>query len=121
MRTSSLLACLALAACGGKPGNADGAGVEKLMCAVDGQGEFAAICTAEQNRGAGGKGFLTVSKPDGSFRRLLVTDDGRSVIAADGAEAAAVVSLGDGLIEVTIGGDRYRLPATIRPDLGKAQ
>ena len=36
------------------------------------------------------------------------------VIAADGAEKATVTITGPGEIEVAIGGDRYRLPATVK-------
>ena len=58
--------------------------------------------------------MLTVRHADdGRFHRLLVTRDGRGVVAADGAERAVVAIAGDG-IEVVIGGDRYRLPATVR-------
>ncbi len=57
---------------------------------------------------------LTVRAPDGSFRRLRVTDDGRGVVAADGALPAIVTIVGDGIIEVVIADDRYRLPATIK-------
>lgn len=51
---------------------------------------------------------------DGGFRRLLVTHDGRGVVAADGAEAAVVATVADNMIEVTLGNDRIRLPATVR-------
>jgi len=36
------------------------------------------------------------------------------VMAADGAESATVTVVGKGLIEVSIGSDRYRLPARVR-------
>jgi hypothetical protein len=55
-----------------------------------------------------------VRKPDGGFRRLRVTDDGRGVAAADGAEAAQVTIIADDRIEVAIGGDVFRLPASVR-------
>ena len=58
--------------------------------------------------------YLTLRHPDGGFRRLLVTNDGRGVIAADGAEKAEVTPLAPDLIEVELGGARYRLPATVR-------
>jgi hypothetical protein len=57
---------------------------------------------------------LTLRSPSGSFRRLLVTKDGRGVVAADGVEQAAVTPLGTDRIEVAIAGDRYRLPATVK-------
>ncbi|MBW3609833.1 MAG: hypothetical protein KY463_16165 [Actinobacteria bacterium] len=61
------------------------------------------------------RGF-TVRHPDGGFRRLLVTDDGRGVIAADGAEKAVLSIIGDDRIEVALAGHRYRLPATVKRD-----
>lgn len=71
-------------------------------------------CTVDRQSGEDGL-ILTVRHPDGAFHRLLVTKDGRGVVAADGAEQAAVSVLGDGRIEIALGGDRYRLPATIKP------
>ena len=55
-----------------------------------------------------------------AYRRLLVTRDGRGVVTADGAEQASVTPLNGGLIEVTVGGDRYRLPAMVKPS-GQSQ
>ena len=59
-------------------------------------------------------GRWCVRKPDGGFRRLRVTRDGRGVVAADGAERAQVTIIADDRIEVSIGGDTFRLPATVR-------
>lgn len=84
-----------------------------VPCALAGAGEFGIDCTLDRERTAAGL-VLTVRHPDGGFRRLLVTGDGRGVIAADGAEQAVVTPLGDRGIEVALGGDRYRLPATVR-------
>ena len=91
-----------------------------IACAVDGETDFAPVCGVEKSTGERGT-TLTISGPSGTFRRLLVTDDGRGVIAADGAEAAVVAVLDKGLIEVALGGDRYRLQATIKPFASKAQ
>ena len=106
-----LAALLLLAtACGGPP---PAPRAEELVeCAVDGAADFARVCTVE--RSAGREILFTIRAPSGSFRRLAATSDGRGVRAADGAEEAEVRIVGDGLIEVAIGGDRYRLPATIR-------
>ena len=57
--------------------------------------------------------ILTVHRPDGGFHRLLVKP-GYGVVAADGAEEAKVTIVGANEIEVAIGGDRYRLPATVK-------
>jgi hypothetical protein len=105
-----LAALLLLATgCGGPPAPPAG---ELVECAVDGATAFARVCTVE--RSAGPDVLFTLRAPSGSFRRLAATSDGRGVMAADGAEEAKVRLVGDGLIEVSIGGDRYRLPATIR-------
>lgn len=105
-----LAALLLLAtACGGPPARP---AEELVECAVDGAADFARVCTVE--RRAGREILFTLRAPSGSFRRLAATSDGRGVRAADGAEEAEVRIVGDGLIEVAIGGDRYRLPATIR-------
>lgn len=120
MRISSLAACLILAACSGKTDNAQSADAETVVCALEGKPDFSPVCTVQ--RTAGDRGMtLMISGPGGSFRRLLVTNDGRGVIAADGAEAATVSTIGNGHIEVALGGDRYRLPATIKPSARKTQ
>ena len=98
-----------LAACGGPP--AAGA-EERIECAVDGAAAFERVCIVE--RTAGRDVLLTLRSPSGSFRRLVATQDGRGVMAADGAEPAAVRVVGKDLIEVSIGADRYRLPARVR-------
>ncbi|HEX8126921.1 MAG TPA: hypothetical protein VF548_15205 [Allosphingosinicella sp.] len=99
---------LLLAGCGAR----EAAAVEeKIECAVEGAG-FEPVCTVE--RSAGSETRLILRGPDGSFRRLVVTRDGRGVAAADGAEPASVTVLAKDLIEVSIGSDRYRLPAKVR-------
>ena len=86
---------------------------DRLECAVGGSTAFERACTVERSEGPEGL-TLTLRAPDGSFRRLLVATDGRGVVAADGAEPAAVTPLSGNRIEVAIGGDRYRLPATVK-------
>lgn len=106
-RPAALL--LLLAGCGGPPP----AKVEdRVECAVDGAAAFERVCTLE--RTAGRESLLTIRGPSGSFRRLAVTRDGLGVRAADGAEPATVTVVGKDLIEVSIGSDRYRLPARVR-------
>jgi hypothetical protein len=83
-----------------------------ILCA-HGQGALQRTCTIEQTQGERGL-ILTVRHTDGGFHRLLVTKDGRGVIAADGAERAQVTVSDAGSIDVAIGGSRYRLPATIK-------
>ena len=116
MRISDFLPLLALAACG-QPQQEQARAEEaraiesapKFFCASGG-GELVAACTAERARTD--KGWVTtIRHPDGHFRRLLVSDDGRTVTAADGAEPASATPAGD-QIEITVGEDRYRLPTT---------
>ena len=119
MRALPILAALALASCG-DPDSARKAALaaaadqsERVDCATDGADAFERVCAVDRSAGPEGL-ILTVRSPSGSFRRLLVTTDGRGVVAADGADPAVVTVLADDRIEVAIAGDRYRLPATVR-------
>ncbi len=85
----------------------------RVECVPPGAAGFSYACTIDRTQSQDGL-FLTLRHPDGGFRRLLVTTDGRGVIAADGAEKAEVTILAPDQIEVAIGGARYRLPATVR-------
>ena len=85
----------------------------KIECLTPGAQSFAYVCAIDRTQSQDGL-YLTLRHPDGGFRRLLVTNDGRGVVAADGAEQAQVVPLAEDLIEVSIGGAHYRLPATVR-------
>jgi hypothetical protein len=85
----------------------------RIVCARQGSSDFARACTVDRTDSGAGE-VLTVRHSDGAFHRLLITRDGRGVIAADGAEKAIVTVLGSNSIEVALGGDRYRLPATVR-------
>ena len=99
---------------GGTAQTPDGALAEdnRVDCSIGGE-TMGRDCTIERSRGPEGT-ILTIRQPDGGFRRLLIATDGRGVVAADGAEAATVKVIGQDLIEVSIGPDRYRLPARVR-------
>ncbi|MBC7985121.1 MAG: hypothetical protein H7X93_00390 [Sphingomonadaceae bacterium] len=129
-RISSAALALLLASCGGPGEEAADNAVDPLLaseaeararaadnglayCALAGASRFAPDCTLEQVESPNGL-VLTIRHPDGGFRRLLVTRDGRGVIAADGAEEAVVSTVSEREIEVALAGDRYRLPATVR-------
>ena len=104
MRCSLALAAFPLAACAG----AAGAGTP-IECRVQGSDRFARVCSLETAGRSDGQ-VLTIRKPDGGFRRLLLANDGRGMVAADGSEPVQFALLGDGRIEVSLGGDRFRLP-----------
>jgi hypothetical protein len=84
----------------------------RIECRFGGLTQFERSCTYERE-GERGE-ILVIRKPDGGFRRLRIVRDGRGVVAADGAEPARVTILSADQIEVEIGGDRFRLPATLR-------
>jgi hypothetical protein len=114
MRSASLLTLLVpLAAC--QPAEQHNATIEadgRVDCRIGNDDQFQRFCSVEREQSAEGV-LLTVRKPDGGFRRLLATRDGRGVVAADGAEEARVTIVADNLIEVAIAGDRFRLPARV--------
>ena len=84
----------------------------RIDCRIGSETQFERFCTIEYGESDAGR-TLVVRKPDGGFRRFRVSDDGRGVVAADGAEAARVTIIADDRIEVAIGGDTFRLPATV--------
>ena len=103
---------LGLAACGGNGAKEHPGDDRSVECAVGG-GVFERVCTAELTPRSDGR-VLTIRHPGGGFRRLLIATDGRGVVAADGAERAQVRVLGPDRIEVSLGGNLYRLPANVR-------
>jgi hypothetical protein len=127
MRRLIILLALTLGACGRgeseqrRPGPAPAAETaagsntaapddDRIACATQGAQQLERVCTLDRGESPKGQ-VLTLYSPDGSFRRLLVTTDGRGVVAADGAEAAKVSLVSPGEIEVVVARDRYRLPA----------
>jgi hypothetical protein len=124
-RISSLVALSLLAGCGAPlpdkaaeaRNRANAAAIARaegrVPCAPLGEQRFTHACAIDRVESQDGL-FLTLRHADGGFRRLLVTRDGRGVIAADGAEPAVVTPVGAREIDVALGGMRYRLPATVR-------
>ena len=129
LRTFSLGLALVLVACRGGDDDrsaaiaTDGRVVEaradnkRIDCALSGAASFATVCTVERNDGTlvvlrhpdGG----VLRHPDGGFRRITLASD-KSIDAADGSEAPLGKTLPDGRFELTLGNDRYRLPADLR-------
>lgn len=121
MRLLSILTVsLLLASCGSDEaesnnaiaGNMAEAEDPKVMCALKGADRFERKCMPEWTQTEEGR-VLVLRGPDGSFRRLLHTGDARGFVAADGAEPALIAPYGKSMIMVTIGPDRYRLPAEL--------
>jgi hypothetical protein len=85
----------------------------KVACALAGAKTFARDCTIERIQ-QDGKLTLVVRHPDGGFRRFEVLTDGRGVAAVDGADDVESALVGTDL-EVVVGADAYRFPATRKP------
>lgn len=83
---------------------------DAVACAVAGATDFAEDCVVERVH-EGGADILVLHHPDGGFRRLIVLPSG-GLIAADGA-ATADVGEQNGVFEVTIEQDRYRVPQSL--------
>jgi hypothetical protein len=108
--------CLALASCddGGTASDGartnarsgDGSGLADCKSATD--SGWKRNCRVERDGD-----ILTLRHADGGFHRFRVVRDGRGLVAADGAEPAMVAIVDKGQIELSIGAQRYRLPATV--------
>jgi len=85
----------------------------RIACALAGSTEFTRACTVERVE-QDGKLSLVVRHPDGGFRRFEVLTDGRGVAVADGSEQAETALVGSEL-EVVVGNDAYRFPASRKP------
>lgn len=120
-KRGAILPLLLLAACNRAPDNGELAEAEargsreaaengRIECALEGTKLFDRTCTVEEMSGEGGT-ILVVGRGNVGYRRLQITTDGRGLVSADGAEPAKVSIIGNNMIEVAVGHDRYRLPA----------
>ncbi len=120
---SAALCALLLAGCGGNDRSNSLEAAESgararaaenglITCSIGAGKQLAQQCNVERDS-AGGMLTLTIRHPDGGFRRFNVVP-GKGVVAADGAETATVTPVGPREIEVKVGADRYRLPATVK-------
>ncbi len=129
-----LLVAVGLSACGGDAAgdlqNAESDADEaaaldgKVECALAGSTAFQRTCTTEQIVGSEGT-ILVIRHPDGGFRRFDILTDGRGLAPADGFDETKISLRSDGMIEVSSGDDKYRLPAQIKgretPPAGTAE
>ncbi len=102
----------ALSACSAAEEAPKGRGID---CATGGSDKFLPECFVEDSR-VGERRFLTVRSKSGAFRRFEMVDDGRGVVAADGADEAVAKWSAEGVLEVAVGKDRYRFPARMKSD-----
>jgi hypothetical protein len=120
-KRGAILPLLLLAGCNSAPDNGELAKAEargsreaaengRIECALEGAKLFDRTCTVQEMSGNDGN-VLVVGRGDVGYRRLLITTDGRGLVSADGSVPAKVTIVGDKLIEVAVGADRYRLPA----------
>ncbi|MFM6853768.1 MAG: hypothetical protein ACKOUM_06775, partial [Sphingopyxis sp.] len=91
----------------------DAADSGRIFCALGPGSNFRLDCTMDRVVSTDGA-VLVLGRADTGYRRFRITGDGRGVVAADGAEQAVVSVIDNGMIEVAIAGDRYRLPAQVR-------
>lgn len=110
-----LVLLAALAGCGdAPPGEGGPAASEPIWCGLDGATELARDCTLERGAANGAPTFV-VRHPDGKFRRLIASADGRNLLAADGAEQSQSALKADRW-EVILGNDRYVVPTRAQAD-----
>lgn len=119
-RWAAWAAFISLSGCGGgdsskaeKEAAKDAALNGKIECALSGSSLFERICTTEQISGSEGS-ILVIRHPDGGFRRFDILTDGRGLAPADGFDETRINLIDDGIIEVSSGDDKYRLPAQIK-------
>jgi len=87
----------------------------RIECAINGDSEFTRGCETERLSGEGGT-TLIIRHPDGGFRRFNVLTDGRGLEAADGAEPAKIKIVEAGKIQISVGSDRYIMPAKVKSE-----
>ena len=112
MRIFSALALLFLASCSAEPAAENkvkqAKAEDRIECAIDSASDFTRDCAIQRGDGT----MLKLRHGDGGFRRLTLEADG-TIDTADGADPVAVQTMSDGRTEITVGNDRYRLPATL--------
>lgn len=124
-----LILCLTLVACGSNDAEtlkeAEASADEtaaldgKVECALAGAISFERTCTTERIAGADGQ-ILVIRHADGGFRRFKILTDGRGLAPADGFDETRISLIENGMIEVSSGDDKYRLPAQIKGQDAKA-
>lgn len=83
---------------------------DSIACGIGGA-SFAQGCRLERI-GVGKSALFVAHHPDGGFRRLLLSADGKGLAPADGADEASSVVHKDA-IELRVGQDRYLIPLSL--------
>lgn len=105
MRASLSIAAIGLlGACSSGDGGTRG---EPIECAIGSVAQMVRECRLERS---GEAARFVVHHPDGGFRRLVLSPDAKGLVPADCADEARN-RLSQGMIELSIGQDRYRIPA----------
>ena len=114
LRISSALVGFALLAGCGSPESPPSPG-DDIECAIGEGAEFASVCKLER---VAGTNEIILHHPDGGFRRITFDPATDTLAPLDGADPL-VLEKGEGVIQFSIGSDRYRLtrepPATPAP------
>lgn len=124
MRIFSIGAALLLVTACGEPDNqvlaeaeenaaAQAADDGRIECAINGDSSFSNGCQTERLSGEAGV-TLIVRHPDGGFRRFNILTDGRGLEAADGSEQAKIEIVENDKILVSVGSDKYIMPARMK-------
>lgn len=120
--SSGLAGLLVLSACGGEgtsspgsflspqPGATTAAAGPALLCAIGPGAELQSGCSIER---APGSGVIVINHPDGGFRRLIRDPASGELAAADGSATLIREAGPAGEVRFSLGGDRYRIPATL--------
>ncbi len=85
----------------------------KVECALAGSSSFERTCTTERIAGTDSQ-ILVIRHADGGFRRFKILTDGRGLAPADGFDETKISLIENGMIELSSGDDKYRLPAQIK-------
>lgn len=102
------VAAIALTACSGASSQKETG--QKIDCFVNGAGGLAQACTLEP---VNATSFI-VRHPDGGFRRFVYSRDGK--LTTDGAEQPFLSQEGEGVMQLSISGNVYRLPQEHRKE-----
>jgi hypothetical protein len=114
MRKIALSLVFALAGCGGQDGQPQAMeGALRIDCALGEGSNFGPDCLVERVSGEQGREFV-IRHPDGKFRRLRIAENRAGMVAIDGADEALNEHVGQPpVLQVTVGADRYRIPANL--------